>query len=192
MPSTSRATCARQGWRAFVASAGGALERALGAAGATHLPLPLDHAGQWAPLAQCGPAAARDPRNIASPWSTPTRLAPPGAPRAQHGSRVPSSSPPAMRCRRRRARPAPAQDRYPRRARGRRLGLPRRRACRPQARRPPAAAGGAALDRPRRVRPRAGARPPRRRSCRALRDSPWHPHRCPARPPRAGPRAPSS
>src|SRR5688572_30995728 len=37
----------QEGWRAFVASAGGALERALGAAGATHLPLPLDQTGPW-------------------------------------------------------------------------------------------------------------------------------------------------
>lgn len=37
----------REGWRAFVASAGGALERKLGAAGATHLPLPLAATDRW-------------------------------------------------------------------------------------------------------------------------------------------------
>lgn len=43
-----------QGWRSIVASAGGALERELAAAGATHLQLPLDATGWLAQRANAG------------------------------------------------------------------------------------------------------------------------------------------
>ncbi len=47
-----------EGWRSLVASAGGALERELAAAGVTHLPLPLDAKGWFAQRANAGRLAA--------------------------------------------------------------------------------------------------------------------------------------
>ncbi|MFZ1428356.1 MAG: hypothetical protein WAS21_16465, partial [Geminicoccaceae bacterium] len=43
-----------EGWRSLVASAGGALEGELAAAGVTHLPLPLDATGWFAQRANAG------------------------------------------------------------------------------------------------------------------------------------------
>ena len=59
-----------QGWRSIVASAGGALERELAAAGATHLQLPLDATGWLAQRANAGRLAARS-GSSASTWCMP-------------------------------------------------------------------------------------------------------------------------
>ena len=163
-----------RGWRALVASPGGAVERELAAAGGTHLPLPLDvdgprarwrnAAGSPAPSASMALAGPR-------PWAT--------AGRSRRSCRTRRAHP--VHRHRARCRSSSVAPRQP--ARDRCLGLrgggfdP---AARVSAR---ADAGRASLDRSGRVRSRTGARPSRHGPGRTLANRPTAPrsfwcHRC--------------